>query len=529
VTGAQAQRRGECSLNETGNRVALLSGAIAAVAVVLLLVPLAGSASANGVYRAFQCHPWYGGGDYASARLYGGFWHYENCSWSGTGLTIGLPPDGAGYGTNGGWAFDAPQGTYFSRVNFEGWRYSHNGWVGRFIAWYPDGNWLDFGGPEGQWHRYGASGPFTSVTTELVCVWEACWGSLSAAVNIWGLDAQLTDTSPPSVGASGSLLAEGVRRGVQELKIAASDQGGGLAAAYALVNGVRAASHGFPCATDGYIAHRLQPCPSDGSPTLNLDTQTYPFHDGPNNVQVCAADFANESSPNLSCWPPTPRVVEVDNSCEASPVPGGTQLSARFLEKNDDDGKIKVTSKRGATVVGRLTDDEGKGIADATLCVKERTLLEGAGAWDVGTVKTDDEGRYKYGITRGPNREVTIAYRVGSEQIASPVEFYSRAKPRLKLSDRRVKNGSSIRLFGELPGPESGGRVVVFQAAGAGGSRWYTFRKAETDEDGRFEAHYRFRNTTRTTTYRMRVVVPDQNGYPYLSGKSEKRRVTVTG
>jgi hypothetical protein len=144
-------------------------------------------------------------------------------------------------------------------------------------------------------------------------------------------------------------------------------------------------------------------------------------------------------------------------------------------------------------------------------------------------VKTDAEGHYKYGITRGPNREVTIAYRYGSEQIASAVEFYSRAKPRLELSDAQVKNGHSIRLFGELPGPANSGRVVVFQAAAAGGSRWYTFRKAETDEHGRFEARYRFRNTTQTTTYRMRVVVPNQNGYPYVSGRSAKRPVTVKG
>jgi hypothetical protein len=516
----------------SGGRRAAVIVALAAGVAALLLGPLAGSADALGVYRAVQCHPAHGGGDYGSGR-YGGnqagnFWHFEDCGWSGNGLTIAIPPDGSGYATSAGWAFDAPPGTYFNSVRFDGLRYSHNGWLARFIAWQPDGRYFEMPiAGDGQWHQYGGpGGPFTSVTTELVCVWEVCPGSLSAGISIWSLDVLLVDTSSPSVSGSGSLLAGEVRRGIQGLTVTASDQGGGLAAAYALVNGVRAAFHDFPCAADG-VAYRLQPCPDGGSPTFNLDTQSYPFHDGPNNVQVCAADFATESSPNLRCWPETPRVVEVDNSCAASPVPGGTRLSARYPDTNDT--AIRVSSKQGATVVGRLTDAEGHGIANATLCIKERTLLEGAGAWDVGTVKTDAEGHYKYGITRGPNREVTIAYRYGSEQIASAVEFYSRAKPRLKLSDQRVKNGHSIRLFGELPGPENGGRVVVFQAAAAGGSRWYTFRKAETDEHGRFEARYRFRNTTQTTTYRMRVMLPDQNGYPYVSGRSAKRRVTVEG
>jgi hypothetical protein len=71
--------------------------------------------------------------------------------------------------------------------------------------------------------------------------------------------------------------------------------------------------------------------------------------------------------------------------------------------------------------------------------------------------------------------------------------------------------------------------VVVFQARGPGRKRWHTFRRAETDGDGRFAARYRFRRTTDSTTYRIRAVVPAQAGYPYLQGRSESRRVRVIG
>ena len=76
---------------------------------------------------------------------------------------------------------------------------------------------------------------------------------------------------------------------------------------------------------------------------------------------------------------------------------------------------------------------------------------------------------------------------------------------------------------------EAAGRVVVFQARGPGRRPWHTFRRAETDDGGRFAARYRFRRTTESTTYRIRAVVPAQAGYPYLEGVSERRRVRVVG
>ena len=69
----------------------------------------------------------------------------------------------------------------------------------------------------------------------------------------------------------------------------------------------------------------------------------------------------------------------------------------------------------------------------------------------------------------------------------------------------------------------------MFQARGPGRRRWHTFRRAETDGQGRFAARYRFRRTTDSTTYRIRAVVPAQSGYPYREGALEARRVRVIG
>jgi hypothetical protein len=524
-------------INGTRRRTVALGVLVLGVLAALLLGPLAGSVDALGVYRAVQCDPFYGGGDYSSGQYNQSgtdFSRFDLCDTPGQGLAIGLPQAGPP-GATAGWRFDAPPGTYFDKVTIGGvWRHSHNGWLAWFVGQRLDGSYVELGVPDdGQWHLYpddshDATRDLVAVGEQLLCtVGSWCSGSLSAGVAMHTLRLDVADISPPEVVGSGSLLAGEVRRGTQDVTLTAVDQGGGMTAAYALVNGVPADSRSFSCASAAGFAYRLQPCPASGSPTFNLDTQMYPFHDGPNNLQLCAHDFATSSSPNIGCWPNNPQVVQVDNSCKHSQVGGGTQLSGRFADTND--GTIEVSSREGATAIGRLTDSQGNGIDGATLCVKERTLLEGMNAWDTGTVQTDPEGYYKYRVHPGPNREVTVAYRHNRDQVASAVEFRSRAKPSLQLSDGTVRNGSSIRLFGSLPGPENDERVVVFQAGAAGGSRWYTFRKAETDQNGRFEARYRFRNTTQTTTYRMRVVVAAQKDYPYLSGRSAKRRVTVKG
>jgi hypothetical protein len=110
------------------------------------------------------------------------------------------------------------------------------------------------------------------------------------------------------------------------------------------------------------------------------------------------------------------------------------------------------------------------------------------------------------------------------------VRYFARVAPSLKLSRERVRNGGRIQLFGSLPGPSSEGRIVVLQARYPGKKqRWKTFQKARTDQLGHYRATYRFLATFSTTEYRMRAVVPSQNGYPFLAGHSRGRAIKVVG
>lgn len=515
-------------------RRVVIGAALIVTLLAVLLGPLAKGAAA-GVYTAVQCHGGHGGGDYSSARFGqsgASFYPVVDCRQGGNGLGVVLSQGGS-RGAIASWALDAPQGTVFHRVSFAGSRYSADGWLAWFVGWKPEGGFDELHIPDDAHvydypDSYQRSGPYSGIEAQLVCVrLGSCNGSLQTGILMHDLVFDVADFAAPAVAGSGSIFAAGVKRGIHDVSLAASDRGGGLSMAYVVVNGVPVASQRYACQAAYGNAFNFKPCPASAAPSFDLDTQSYPFHDGANSVQVCADDFATLSGPNVGCWPAAPQSVEVDNSCRPSRVGGGAQLSASFADTSET--AIEVTSSQGATVSGRLTDAGGNGVGAATLCVRERIMLAGQPAWEVGTVETDAAGNYSYRVEPGPNREISFGYRYNRDQIAAGVEFRAQAIPQLSLSKRKIKNGRAVRLFGSIPGPMNADRIVVFQARGPHSHRWRTFKKARTDAHGRFTARYRFRKSTQGAKYRMRAVAVEQAGYPYLTGRSAKRRVRVRG
>jgi protocatechuate 3,4-dioxygenase beta subunit len=343
------------------------------------------------------------------------------------------------------------------------------------------------------------------------------------------------DSTPPTLGqADGSMLSEGVKRGRQSLGIGAEDVGGGLSSISVYVNGLPAAPpKAFDCdlasthnaSVYGTVATQIAPCPSKGEANWTIDTGTYPFRDGANSVRICASDFSTLSDPNTSCAPPS--TVVVDNSCTESAVAGGEVLSAQFESSNAEEATVGYG--KPATVTGRLANDAGDPVRGASLCIKMQTIGVDGQAAGVGSAMTDANGRYRYEVAPGPNREIVVGYRHDSSQVARDVRYYAHARPQLRLAPAVLRNGEQVRLWGHLPGPLPGRRVVVLQANAPGSKRWITFHKATSDPLGAFKSNYRFTSTTRRTRYRFRAIVPRQAGYPWLEGSSEPAGVLVKG
>lgn len=180
-------------------------------------------------------------------------------------------------------------------------------------------------------------------------------------------------------------------------------------------------------------------------------------------------------------------------------------------------------------MVGELADNAGDPIPGATVCVEMHTQRTRHGLRPVATATTDAQGHFAYEVPPGPDRKVPLGYRHDSFQVGRAIRYYAHARPRIELSPGRVERGGEIRIRGELPGRRGAGRVVVLQASALHSTRWFTFHRATTNQDGVFHSRYRFDATTRAVTYRIRAVVPRQHGYPWEVGHSRPALVEVRG
>jgi hypothetical protein len=342
------------------------------------------------------------------------------------------------------------------------------------------------------------------------------------------------DPNPPTLtSVTGSLLAPGVLRGHQGISAEFADLGGGVAKMEVLVNGASAAAPtSAPCAVaqvsnasiNGAAAASPAPCPPTYGSSWNLDTAAYPFQEGSNSVQVCAADFASFGEANRTCSPT--QSLTVDNSCTESPVAGGSTLSTRFSSSDDDE--VTVPYDTSAKVSGELTNQAGEAISGATICVQQAIEDSGTAPAPAGTTTTDANGRFVYAIPAGPNRSVLFGYRHDSFQIANSMRYFAHVRPTIKLSPRKVKNGGVVRITGRVPGGSAAaGRVVVLKASALHSKKWFPFGETTTNADGTFHSHYRFDGTTRTTVYRMEADVPHQDHFPWKAGHSKPARVEV--
>ena len=340
------------------------------------------------------------------------------------------------------------------------------------------------------------------------------------------------DPVAPTVDSlQGTLVAGGTIRGSQSLSAGAHDEGGGIASLALRINGSPVnPARTFSCQTAqannpsyvGTVAAVVTPCPAVAQAGWSLNTESFPFHDGPNLVQVCAEDFATIGAANESC---SGRNVKVDNSCPQSLVGGGEALTATF--KRTARQRITVGFGHAAKLAGRLTDAGGQPLAGATVCVWARTLGGGAPKQLLQALVTDSQGHYSYLLGPGPNRAVIVGYREDARQVERHLRYLARAHPTLHASPAQLRNGGSVHFRGRLPGPGQSGRVVVLQANVLGSKRWITFRKATTERTGVFRATYHFTATTRTTDYRFRAIVPHQDGYPWMQGQSEPVLIEV--
>jgi len=495
----------------------------------LTLALFAGAApSANGgIYKAIQCYERSGAG-HADASFDSSSERYRpkaNCEGSGLSVTHDPGASRTGSGRFGAWTITAPDDTEIIRAAARVDASSQNSHVPQVHIGLEGGARDLLDGVRGSLHTIdweGSGGSYFS--SRLVCVSrDGCGEGRDAYIHIRRVALTIRDLTPPRLQLGGTLLEPGSRRGDQILEVNAMDFGSGVRTVSVELNDEPLQVRVLECNVKDGVANRLRPCPANSTPRFEIDTAGAGFRQGPNELRVCASDFAPEATANRTC---ETRTVRVDNACPLS-EPAGSVLRARFKGSG---AQITLPSDGAATLTGRLTDAAGAPVRGAEVCVATRVATtEGPPERVIGTPSTGPDGRFRIRLEPGPSREVRVAHWRGPHEVAERfLDLRSKAVPRFSLRPRRgLENGDSAKFEVRIPGPAHAHRRVAVQARGTG--KWIRIAGGRTDRGGRWSGKYRFRNTTGTRRYAFRAIIRRQPGYPYQPGRSKTRKATVTG
>ncbi len=526
------QMFGGCNSIRVGWRLALLS------ALALGTLAIFSSSANAGSYIVAQCSP----GVYPGA-LDAGFTastsHYSphaDCGPEAPGMQIThfltAGETGTVQGAFGAWVWQAPAGTFitggstFSRLATEAGQHG-------YLAVSPDsGSGVAFENQnDNQGHEAGIpAGNWRYLVARLECTQpnegNRCVGAAAGAHTfIKQVRIVLTDVSQPTISTGGSMFSGGVLRGPQAIAVSAADQGAGLASVAISVNGKSAAGDDLSASCNplpGDLTSRMSPCPPSFGKTYALDTAAPPFQEGTNTVTVCAADYARIGTPNSAC---ETHEVLIDNLCPGSPVGGGQTVTGAFA----GNGKIERTLAfhRRALIHGRLRDGAGNPIAGAQVCIQGHSALSGRAFHLIGTATTNQNGGWAFKLHHGPSRTIRVGYRFGAFQTSVDLELHMRAKATLHLSCHRARVNRKVYFSGEIAGPRAKKRVVVVRGTVPGAKRLFLVRRARTDALGHFRVGYAFSPVSVSTRFVFWAVVPEQNGYPYVRGRSVNRFIRV--
>lgn len=193
----------------------------------------------------------------------------------------------------------------------------------------------------------------------------------------------------------------------------------------------------------------------------------------------------------------------------------------------------QARARHGSTLKlhGRLTNADGQPIDGASIEVSSDSPGDAVGLLPVGLTRSDRDGRFTYVVRATRNRVLRFRYS-GSRRIrAATGDFALRvpATSSIRARPRRLRNGQTVRLSGVVrarPLPPEG-KLIEVQAYFRG--RFRTFSTTRAGSDGRWRFNYRFGGTRGRVPYKLRVRLPAEGGYPFVTGHSRVARVVVVG
>ncbi len=335
----------------------------------------------------------------------------------------------------------------------------------------------------------------------------------------------IEDLVPPrfSTVPTGTLLTSTPISGVASVAFAATDKGGGLREARIEIDGVVAArtslDDGDKRCTTPFV--RPAPCPLATNRVLTLDTST--VADGTHKVALSVVDATGSNKVTYGPWTVTTRNGHSSNDTAASAVPACEQRSRGFSRWSVSSAVVR--RDQPVTVLGRLTRKLRSRAHDVVLFSRTPQVVH-------DTVQPDARGVFKARVRISASQRLRAAVRTADATVigCSPgARVQVRAETSISASQRRLRNGNSLALTGEVRagGRSVGSAIVRLMVRAASSNKWFSAGEVSAGADGRWQWRHRFTQTRQRTKYVFRAVVPRQRGHSFAKGRSRSVQVLV--
>jgi hypothetical protein len=345
----------------------------------------------------------------------------------------------------------------------------------------------------------------------------------------------LLDSTVPSVAnVSGSLIAGGALTGTDTISFTASDSGGGIYSAIALIDGHQAVQE-VPDTNGGLCANLAQPSsatmafaapqPCRTTENISVPLDTTQLSPGQHHLQVMVKDVAGDEATAYDgtitiIGPGSPAVTR--GALNGTNASDQAKLTAHWIRTR----KVALTSRYGVRnrISGTLTTLAGQPISGAMIDVYATPAYQGAPARRIGGLSTGPAGQWT--IALGGNvssSALSLRYRSHVNDTIPIAIAALRLRVHAGIALRVVPHTASVgrKIFfrGVLHGAPipSGGKQLVLEASSGG--EWIQFDTIRTDARGRYHASYRFRFPG-PVTYRFRVLSRYEADFPFLDGTS---------
>jgi hypothetical protein len=361
----------------------------------------------------------------------------------------------------------------------------------------------------------------------------SCFFASPGVLIATGLTLTLRDNEQPSLSLTGGrLLLPGTQSDTEDVTFSASAQDSGIAEVNAYLGSRLVGSNDYRATQCSYTT--FDPCPQTITDDIAIDTTKVPDGTYPlvveardasgDTVSVGSSDeitVANDASP---AGAPQGAGSKANSSGPGAPNGRGATSKAEITFLSEKHGRITVPDGRAASVSGKLTNQTGTPIPDATVDLLYQTAGSSEPFVVGGHATTNANGVYTFTVPPGPSRLIRTGYRAfaddnGYDAIADLTENVTAATS-LSVTPHHLR-GRTFMFYGRVhggdfpPGQQVEIKVLV-------GSSWTHVTFAPVAANGQFKVRYRLKHRYNHVTFIFRAIPVASPIWPYEPKESNQ-------